>query len=169
MSIFTDIERLEIVINEALAKEWEAQGHHMTGKIVKEIQWQSKHETNRLILTGFIYPYGKYQASGAKWPNKRPPVGPLQKWVQLRMGLDDDKKSKSIAFAIATALKKNGMPLPGSFKYSSTGKRTDWIEEALIKNDEKISEAIGKLGENIVSTEIDILVKKWNVELNKAS
>jgi hypothetical protein len=166
MSIGTDIERIEQVITEFLANEWEAQGHHMTGKIVKELEWKVKQEVDRFILTGMIYPYGFYQATGAKWPGKMPPIEALQGWVKSRMSIGDDKESRSIAFAIAKSLKKSGMPSPGSNRFSSTGKRTDWIEEGMKKGEDKIMDAIGELSKNVLSVKIDVILKQWELSIN---
>ncbi len=52
--IFTDTERLQQVITEALLNEWEAQGHSMTGKIVKDIEWKVKQEVEKLTLSGYL-------------------------------------------------------------------------------------------------------------------
>ncbi len=176
-NIFTDIERLEFVINEALADEWVAQGHHMNGRVVKEIEYKTKQEANKIILSGFMYPYGNIQAAGVK-SSKIPYSGrtgrggtslyiaALQNYVKQRMGIEDEKKSLSIAFAIATEQKKHGMPTPGSYKFTSTGKRTDWVEEALRKNEDKIAEVISEMAYNQLSVSFDALLNQWQRELN---
>lgn len=165
MSIATDIERLEFILSEVLANEWEAQGHHMNGRIVKDIKYVVKEEANMLTLSGLIYPYGNIQAAGATW-KKFPNVYAIQEWVKQRMSINDEKKSKSIAFAIAQEFKKNGMPTKNSLKFSSTGKRTNWIDEAFSKNEDRIVEAIREMCYNILSINVDALIKKWNIELN---
>lgn len=180
MNIATDIERLEQVLTESLINEWEAQGHSMTGKVVKEIEYKAKQDANTLILSGFMYPYGSIQAAGTK-PSKIPYSGrsgrggmslyiaALQEYVKTRMNISDEKKSLSIAFAIAAAQKKEGMPTSGSYKYSSTGKRTDWIEEAFKKGEDKITEAISVMSYNLLTVQLDVLLAKWQIELNKSA
>jgi hypothetical protein len=165
--IATDLEKLQQVLSESLLSEWEAQGHSMTGKVVKDIKYETKQTADTLELSGFMYPYANYQAHGAKWPNKRPPIEPLQRFVKLRMGITDEKKSKSIAFAIATKLKKEGLPSSGGMRFSKTGKRDKFIEEAFKKNEEKITEAISDMAFNRLSVQFDVLINKWNIELNK--
>jgi len=41
-------------------------------------------------------------------PGSMPPVAPIKGWVQRKLGVRNDKEAKSIAWAIATDLKKNG-------------------------------------------------------------
>lgn len=182
-TIFTDIERLEFILNEALLNEWEAQGHSMGGKVVKTIKYTVKQETNKLILSGFMYPYGNIQAAGIK--KDRIPFSPrgvgfrptgagtslyiqaLQNYVKMRMNISEDKKSLSIAFAIATTHKKYGMPTPASVFYSSTGKRTQWIEDAFKRDEDKIQEAISNMAFNVLNVQLDVILNKWQTSLNE--
>jgi hypothetical protein len=165
--IQTDIERLQSILTDALRAEWEAQGHSMTGKVINDIEYKVKQETDNLTIEGYMYAYANYQAQGAKWPNKRPPIAPLQEYVKNRMGITDEKKSKSIAFAIAATLKKEGLPTSGGMKYSSTGKRSDFIGEALKKSEEKLTDVISAMTLNQLNISMDTLIEKWNVLLNQ--
>jgi hypothetical protein len=161
------IEQLQKILSEILLKEWEAQGHSMTGKVVKEIEYLSKQTADGLVIEGYMAPYANYQAHGAKWPNKRPPIAPLQRYVQQRMGITDEKKSKSIAFAIAANLVKEGLPTEGGMKYTTTGTRRDFIGEALRKNEDRISEEVSKLAFEQMSIKFDTIIDRWNTELNR--
>jgi hypothetical protein len=161
------IEQLQKALTEILLKEWEDQGHSMTGKVIRELEFIEKINSNSVILEGWMFPYANYQAHGAKWPNKRPPIEALQKYVQQRMGISDEKKSRSIAFAIATKLKKEGLPTEGGMKYSKTGKRTDFIGEAFRKNEDKITDIVSGLAFEVMSLKFDVLINKWQLELNK--
>jgi hypothetical protein len=176
--INTDIEKLEQVITEILTHEFEAQGHKMTGKIMQDIEYVVKQETNKLTISGMIYPYGNILASGTK--AARIPfsgrtgrggtslyIQALQRYVQQRMNINDEKKSLSIAFAIAHTQKKEGMPTSGSYKFSSTGQRTDWIGEAFRAGEDKIKEAISDMVFSLLTVQIDVLISKWNLTLNK--
>ena len=68
-----------------------------------------------------------------------------------------DKESKSIAFAIASKHKKEGMPTKASAKYSSTGKRTGFIETALDKNSQKFIELI----ENAIKYSVEVTIESY--------
>jgi hypothetical protein len=65
----------------------------------------------------------------------------LINYVKLRMG-KSDKEAKGIAFAIASRHKKEGMPTKASAKFSSTGKRTGFIDEALTGKEQQFAEMI---------------------------
>ena len=175
--IATAVEKLEQVLSEALMNEWEAQGHAMTSKVVKEIEYKTKQETNRIILSGYMYPYGSIIAAGTK-PYKIPFGGKgrggtsayieaLKMYVKNRMNISDEKRALSIAFAIAKTQKEEGMPTMNSYKYSSSGKRLDWIQEAFKHGEDKITEAVSQMAYGLLSVNLDVLLNKWNILLNK--
>jgi hypothetical protein len=175
---FTEVERLQQVIAEVLRDEWEAQGHYMNGAVVKELEWKISQTNDTLTLEALMYPYANIIATGVK-KDKIPFSGrtgrggtslyieALQNYVKQRMEVSDDKKSLSIAFAIAHTHKKEGMPTRGSYKYSSTGKRTEWTGESLSKNEEQITDAIGEWAHNRLLVNLDVILEKWQTELNK--
>jgi hypothetical protein len=176
--IFTEIEQLEFLLTEILSDEWEAQGHAMTSAITKNIEYKVKREAMTLILSGMIYPYGNIIAAGTK-ASKIPFSGrtgrggtslyisALQRYVKNKMDIDDEKKSLSIAFAIAHTQKKEGMPTSGSYRFTQTGKRTDWVEEALRKNEDRIAEVISTMAYNQLTVTIDALLARWQILLNE--
>lgn len=175
--ILTYVDKIENVIREVLEAEWKAQGHEMNGAIIRDIEFKVDHKEDTLTISGFIYPYGNIIASGvasAKIPfSGRTGAGGtskyiegLRNYVKARMGITDEKKSLSIAFAIANEQKKAGMPTPGSFRFSMTGKRKDWIEEALKKGSDAIAEEAKKIAYELVSIKFDAIVKQWQYELD---
>jgi len=184
VSIATDIERLENILNEALMNEFEAQGHKMSGKLIQDIEYVVKQEVNKLTISGYMYPYANYLNAGVKADNI--PFSPrglgfaasgkgtslfikgLQNWVKIRMAISDEKKSLSVAFAIATSQKKYGMPTSASTFYSSTGKRTEFVSDAFKRDEDRITEVISDMAFNILTVKIDTLIDKWQLELNKS-
>jgi hypothetical protein len=126
----------------AVVNEWKAQGHNLSGKAISEIETVTKFQINELRITGLVLDYMAINNSGVTanripyTPNSgRPPSKYIQGLIQYakrRMGASD-KEAKSIAFAIASKHKKEGMPTRASSKYSSTGKRTEFLETALAK------------------------------------
>jgi hypothetical protein len=176
--IATDIERLEQILTEILLNEWEVQGHSMGGKVVKDMEFKSKQETNKIILSGFTYPYGNIIAAGVR-PEKIPYSGrsgrggtslyiqALQNYAKQRMNISDEKKSLSIAFAIAATQKEEGMPTMNSYRFSTSGKRLDWVQEAFKNNEDKITEAISVFAFNQLNVEFDVLLNKWQQEILK--
>lgn len=172
-----DIEKLQDVLTEALKEEWEAQGHNMTGKIINDIEYVVKQETNALVMSGMIYAYGSILAAGTK--ANRIPFSPgsgaksslyikaLQEYAKQRMNIQGEKESLSVAFAIAREQKKHGMPTPGSYSFSKTGERLKWIEEAFLKHEDKILEVIREMGLNFLTVRIDTLINKWKYEFDR--
>lgn len=178
MDILTDIQKLENVLTKVLAEEWEAQGHKMTGAITDTIEYVVKQEATMLTLSGFMNFYGNILAAGT--PANRIPfsgrsgrggtsayIAALQNYAKQRMNISGEKESLSVAFAIAHKQKKEGMPTKGSYKYSSTGKRLDWIEEAFKKNEDRISEVIRTMAYDTIKINLDVLLNRWQIELNK--
>jgi hypothetical protein len=150
----------------------------MGGKVVKDLEFKSKQETNKIILSGFTYPYGNIIAAGVK-SGKIPYSGrsgrggtslyiqALQNYAKERMNISDDKKSLSIAFAIAATQKEEGMPTMNSYKFSTSGKRLDWVQEAFKNNEEKIAEAISQFAFGQLSVSFDVMINKWQTMINK--
>ena len=126
----------------AVVNEWKAQGHNLSGKAISEIETVTKFQINELRITGLVLDYMAINNSGVTadripyTPNSgRPPSKYIQGLIQYakrRMGASD-KEAKSIAFAIASKHKKEGMPTRASARFSSSGKRTGFLETALAK------------------------------------
>jgi hypothetical protein len=158
-----DISALAI---EVIAMEWRAQGHELSGSAVKQMETVVKFEINTLVIEGLVPDYMAINNSGvtaAKIPytpnSGRPPskyISGLIDYVKRRMG-KSDKEAKSIAFAIASKHKKEGMPTKGSVRFSTTGKRTGFIEQALDKNSPKFIELI----ENAITFSVEATIESY--------
>jgi hypothetical protein len=158
-----DISLLAITV---VANEWRAQGHELTGSAVKQMETVVRMEINTLIIDGLIPDYMAINNSGVT--ADRIPYYPgsgrkeseyikgLMKYVQQRMG-KSEKESKGIAFAIASKHKKEGMPTKGSLRFSTTGKRTGFIEQALEKNSPKFIELI----ENAITFSVEATIESY--------
>ena len=59
------------------------------------------------------------------------------------------------------------MPTQGSYKYSSTGKRTAFVGDALKNNEDKITEVIEEMAFNMLTVKLDTMIEKWQIELIK--
>ena len=143
-----DISTLAISV---VATEWRAQGHELTGSAVKQMETIVKVEVNSIVIEGLVPDYMAINNQGV--PANKIPYYPnsgrkeseyikgLMKYAKQRFGASD-KEAKSIAFAIASKHKKEGMPTIKSQKHSKTGRRTGFIEIALEKNSQKFIERI---------------------------
>jgi len=158
-----DISALAI---EVIAMEWRAQGHELSGSAVKQMETLVKYEINTLVIEGLVPDYMAINNSGVTaaripyTPNSgRPPskyISGLINYVKRRMG-KSDKEAKGIAFAIASKHKKEGMPTKGSVRFSTTGKRTGFIEQALDKSSPKFIELI----ENAITFSVEATIESY--------
>jgi hypothetical protein len=151
---------------DAVANEWKAQGHNLTGSAIKNMETVIRFQTNELIIEGFVPDYMAINNSGVK--ANRIPYTPnsgnktskyisgLIDYVKRRMG-KSDKEAKGIAFAIASKHKREGMPTKGSVRFSTTGKRTGFIEQALDKNSPKFIELI----ENAITFSVEATIESY--------
>lgn len=150
-------------IIEAIKNEWVLQGHHLTGGFEDKLSYEIVTEENKVTL--FIYDntarvHGKILNKGV--PAEKIPFSPgsgkkeskyiqgLAKYAKLRMGATD-KEALSIAFAIAYTHLEEGMPSQGSYKYSKTGKRTEFVDDATVDMSEV---------ENILRSELFKVLEK---------
>ena len=141
-----DISLLAITV---VANEWRAQGHELSGSSVKQMETVIREEIATIVIEGYIPDYMAINNQGV--PANRIPYYPgsgrktskyidgLIDYVKRRMG-KSDKEAKGIAFAIASKHKLEGMPTKGSVRFSATGKRTGFIEQALDKSSPKFIE-----------------------------
>jgi hypothetical protein len=159
-------DEISVLAISVVANEWRLQGHELTGSAVKQMETMVRMEINTLIIEGFVPDYMAINNSGVTaaripyTPNSgRPPskyISGLIDYVQRRMG-KSEKEAKSIAFAIASKHKKEGMPTKTSARFSKTGKRTGFIEQALDKNSQKFIELI----EVSVAATVEVLVESY--------
>ena len=124
---------------QAVAIEWKNQGHNLTGNAIQQLETRIIAGSD-IIIQGYVVDYMANINAGVTAANI--PYSPgsgarsskyisgLIDYVKRRMG-KSDREAKSIAFAIASRHKKEGMPSKASVRFSSTGKRTGFIEAAL--------------------------------------
>lgn len=159
-------EEISTLAISVVANEWKAQGHNLTGDAIKQMETVAKVEVNRIIIEGLVPDYMAinnkgvlatkipyYPGSGRKESEY---IKGLIKYAKQRFG-SSDKEAKSIAFAIASKHKKEGMPTIKSQKHSKTGKRTGFIEQALDKNSQKFVELI----ENAIKYSVELTIESY--------
>jgi hypothetical protein len=159
-------DEISVLAISVVANEWRLQGHELTGSAVKQMETMVRMEINTLIIEGFVPNYMAINNSGVTaaripyTPNSgRPPskyISGLIDYVKKRMG-KSDKEAKGIAFAIASKHKKEGMPTKTSARFSKTGKRTGFIEQALDKNSPKFVELI----ENAITFSVEATIESY--------
>ena len=125
---------------QAVAIQWKAQGHNLTGNAIQQLETRIVESGNSTLIQGYVTDYMANINAGVTAANI--PYSPgsgarsskyiagLIDYVKRRMG-KSDREARSIAFAIASRHKREGMPSKASARFSSTGKRTGFIEAAL--------------------------------------
>ena len=133
------VQKIANLALQAVAIEWKAQGHNLTGNAIQQLETRIVAGSD-IIIQGYVVDYMANLNSGVTAANI--PYSPgsgarsskyiagLIDYVKRRMG-KSDREAKSIAFAIASKHKREGMPSKASARFSSTGKRTGFIEAAL--------------------------------------
>ena len=159
----------EHLINE-LAKEITNQGHRGTGKLINSLRHEIKQEGNDSYMRIFANYYAKFVANGvgaSKIPYTRGSgkktskyIDALTNWVVEVLHKTPDAKARSIAFAIANAHKKQGMPTTNSYRYSNNGRRLNFIQYVLNENRAFIKEEIQKEYGKTIRAKISNIVKK---------
>lgn len=143
MTTIADIYReAERLINLLVRKEMVAQGHHLTGAMEDSLSSVIGKNGRIDNMDGFAVYYTQYVDKGfpaASASFKQAPF--LIDYFKAR-GLDD-KEAKGAAFATIRTWMRTGMPTPGSHAFSSTGSRTDMIENAFVGASTEIDEFIG--------------------------
>jgi len=132
----------------AFRESLEAQGHVLTGKLRDSINYEIEQTANAITATMFIEDYGLAVEFGVPAANipygGNTGKGGTSKYIQglirffeLR-GLSD-REAKGAAFATANKHRKEGMPTRASSAFSQTGKRTEFIKEAIDKEGPRIN------------------------------
>lgn len=147
-NLFSEIDYL---IKRAIAIEWKRQGHDLTGKAIQDIDSVIRRIPGGEVIDYYIADYMAYNNSGVldtKIPytrgsgkKKSKYIAGLTEYVKKRMR-KSEREAQSIAFAIASRHKKEGMPTKASSRFSKSGKRTGFIEIALDDIEPKLAALI---------------------------
>ena len=161
------VEQIARLALEAVAIEWKNQGHNLTGKAIQELETRII-AGGDIIIQGYVTDYMANINAGVTAANI--PYSPgsgassskyiagLIEYAKRRM-LVGDREAKSIAFAIASRHKKEGMPSKASVRFSSTGKRTGFIEAALDGVEPKLAALIEQGIEETINFVIESFFK----------
>lgn len=152
----------------AVVIEWRRQGHELTGKAAQSIEEQVTQTATGTRIDFYIQDYMANINQGV--PSNRIPYTPgsgappskyiqgLTRYARLRFGANR-KEAERIAFAIARTHLREGLPSEKSKRFSSTGRRTGFIEQGLEGEEEKISVLIERAVEETFRTLIESFFK----------
>ena len=145
------IQQIADLALQAVAIAWRAQGHELTGNAVRQLETRILKTAQGYQIDGYVTDYMASLNTGV--PAQRIPYSPgsgarsskyiqgLIDYAKRRMGASD-KEAQKIAFAIASKHKREGMPTRASARFSSTGRRTQFIQEALEGKEAEFAELI---------------------------
>lgn len=142
MTTIADIyEAAERLINEIIKKEMAAQGHHLIGSMEESLVSQIGKKGKADTMEGFAVHYTKFVNEG--FPASSANYGQVPFLIDYfkKRGLAE-KEATAAAFATVRVWMKEGMPTQASKRYSSTGSRTNMIENAFAGNESKIDDFI---------------------------
>ena len=157
------------VIVMAVKKAFIMQGHKMTGALNDSIEYKVNATMNSVMLEFLMLDYGMIQNFGVT--PERIPFNPgsgaksskyidgLKRFAKLKLG-KNDKEAERVAFAIAYKQKQEGMPTKGSYKYSSTGKRTGAVLDALKDSEDEVTKMINlAMQEYVFKNFVDVITE----------
>lgn len=162
------LEQIASLAIQAVAIKWKAQGHNLTGKAIRELETRIVEKADSTIIEGYVIDYMATINEGV--PASRIPytrgsgarssqyIRGLTDYVKRRMG-KSDREAQKIAFAIASRHKREGMPTRASRRFSKTGKRTGFIEQALTDIEPELAQLIEQGVEKSINFVIDSFFK----------
>lgn len=92
-------------VAEYLQREIENMGIDDTGRLVRSIRVNEKAGT--VTMTA---PYGKWVNEGRTPGAKMPPYSPIRRWVGHKLGITEQSRARSVAWAVMKKIQKQGIP-----------------------------------------------------------
>lgn len=140
-------------VKAGLIKEWNSQGHSLTGAAEQSMQYEIKVEGNTAIATMYANDYVLHLETGVRADripySGRTGRGGKSKYIQglihffeLR-GVHGESATRA-AFATAATHRKSGLPSRGSYAFSANGRRTGFVRHTIDQYLPKITEIIGR-------------------------
>lgn len=139
----------EVLINQVIKREMVQQGHHLTGAMEDSLGGDVFTERKAVVLQGIAVNYTQFVNDGFPAESasfKQVPF--LIDYFQKRgfpIASSNPGTMTAVSMAFATVKKwmKEGMPTQASKRFSSTGSRTNMIENSLAGNEDKIDSYMG--------------------------
>lgn len=150
MTTIADIyEGAEKLINDVIRKEMVAQGHHLTGAMEDSLSSDIYKKAKADVMDGTAVYYTKFVEGGfpaASASFKQVPFLIeyfIKRGYPLASTTPGTLTATNLAFMTVKKWMKEGMPTQASKRFSSTGSRTNMINNALVGADAKIDDFIG--------------------------
>lgn len=143
---------IRVVIN-AVTVQWKLQGHNLTGKFIRSLEAKASKIVNGIRIDVFMEDYGlitnrgvsasriPFQPGSGKRSSKY--IEGLTEYAVARFRVSR-QVAERIAFAIASKHRQEGMPTRNSRRFSRTGRRTEFLEDARDEMDDEIERLINE-------------------------
>lgn len=146
------IDTIKQIAKRTLQKAFSEQGHNLTGATVLSVESRATLDKNSFTVSVYAYEHLKILDNGTP-PNRIPYGGrrgtkskyieALKRYAMKRMRVSS-KEALGIAFAIARAQKRDGMPTKASRRFSRTGQRKNFVAVAIENASKQTAQAIQK-------------------------
>lgn len=156
------LEQLTDFLAGAIGEEIILQGHNNTGSLLESVRLTINEVFSGIVIEASTLDYGTYLNTGRR-AGTMPPVNAIKRWVEQRGIASQEKEVNSIAWAIATKIKQEGIPTRGAMKFSKNGRRTNWIEAVLFDNEQIITDYI----ERAMGAQIEIVLTDITKQINR--
>ena len=130
-----DYDLIGVEITRQLISEFKAQGHNLTGALVRSVvaSTQSLLDSVELSVSHLDYgtqlntgvPASKVPRSGAAYGNL---LFDLVKWIRLRKIVFGAGAAYRFARNIIRKAQSTGFPTPGAYRFTKNTRRTGWID-----------------------------------------
>jgi hypothetical protein len=133
----TLVQQIANLALQAVAIQWKAQGHNLTGNAIQQLETRIVAGAD-IVIQGYVVDYMAELNEGTK--AKDIPKRGTSEYDRLivklsdyarKRGMQGKRTYEQIAEAIVSTWYKEGKPSKASARFSSTGKRTGFIEAAL--------------------------------------
>lgn len=183
--LYQDLEQIGRYVQDITRAEFAQQGHNLTGKSSASIDYRVtqgrgpatwvitlEHERHMTYLNTGVpadrIPYGGRTGRGGKSAF----IEALTRWAKLRGMAGGFREAKRIAFAVATTMKREGMPTRGAFAFTNNGRRTGWLDHPVNTNEREVEDrlynAYADYLANKLEERLEIVVRKYsNMTLTK--
>ena len=158
-----EVEKIATILLNAIKNEFVAQGHHLTGKTESQLTYEIKEEINSIVILGYGPDYVKRLNQGvpaSQIPTSSDYIRELIIYAAKRFNISG-KEAARAGYFIAKAHQKFGMPTPNSFKFSTTGQRTGFIDIALEKQQPFLDREFNKIFTSLFNFQINNLIAKY--------
>ena len=146
----------------AVIQQWRAQGHELTGKAAREVEMVVATSAKGAKIDGYILDYMAELNEGTpanKIVYSKQQLRDLTRYVKMRGIAGSDRDASRIAWFIFSRHLKEGRPTKASARFSQTGKRTGFIDDALAEVEPKIAAILETAIPAAIETEIENFVK----------